>query len=397
MPGPGKAARNRSVQFLPTDDKRDIIFYEMHPPHIKGMSLGEVNWGDQHPDVSTHCLIHIEPSNVRGDDTMMMYWYAPAELMAKIPRTTHQGGTFQQSLLYLKTSVMPTQAACTNPVNTLYDGYEDGPAPGILQDKFRMVTHVFRDKTIDKRVAWDDEVGVPVYTTRELMAVPNTGIPDATCTEGSTTSYDQIDKWLMTKTITGIGSDDPSYDGIVMPGTQEIEIPSILHGGEAKTVWAAALRDQQLAYQEDIAIKFDYTSPFQHAAESRITRRIFKGSALAEAYAASLGQPFRFKPVVREFMLGSAYYWTGDNVFARAALREMRTPNALIPNTINIDIPAGSPNVDVGTGSDVDSTITITADGSTVPWGEWVYWDLKPRVSRWGFWIVDKIEVLLPP
>lgn len=399
MGNDGKSAKMRGAEYFPTTVLADCVFMETHPTYSGKYHKSRIALRDAHPDVQGAVLLHIEPSNVRGETDIAEFWYGPAELADKIPRESHEGGAYSRSVLFIKTSPAPAWTSLEDwPANVLYDGVDIGPAPGILQDKFKMATFNGKDATVDRIAAWDDDLGIAINTVRTLMAVPEDGVPDASATETTVTSYNQSSENLMVQTVTGpADGQTPLYDNLELPGVQEIDLPQVLYAASPKYAWAKAMKNAYLDFADDLQIQFTYTPAMRVNLQSKMVRRIFSSAAAAGAFVDSIGVGFRFQPVSREIHLAQAWAYAGDNMTTRARIRTIRTPEAIIPEELRVLLPG--PDIDVTDGStggaDYDNEIVIEPT-AVPPWNTWVLYDVKPRVARFGYYVVDQIFIKLP-
>lgn len=403
MGNDGKSAKLRGSEFFPTTQLSDCVFMETHPTFSGKYHKSRISLGDKHPDVADTVLLHIEPSSVRGETDIAEFWYGPTELADKIPRESHEGGSYSRSVLYIKTSNPPVWTSLDNwPAGVLYDGVDIGPAPGILQDKFKMATFNGKDATIDKQASWDEDIGISISTVRTMMAVPPSGVPDATATETQAISYNQSSENIMVQSVTGpAAGQTPAYDGLELPGIQEVEIPPVLYAAAPKYAWAKAVKGAYMDYADDLQIVFSYTPAQRQNLAMKTRRRIFNTVADAQTYVDALGTGFRFNPYSQDLTIGQAWAWAGDNMITRARIRTIRTPEAIVPTAIDVTLPGpdvalgGGGDTEEGGGSDYGKTVTINATGA-VPWGTWVLYDVKPRIARWGYFTVDEVYIKLP-
>lgn len=139
------------------------------PIYSTQVELTEMDLGQ----VGDWVLLHVEPSNIRGHEDWEQWWYGPASLYDDIVSEDDGDGRYRRSVLYPKWADKPVVGDLTGVKSTaLLAGVFYGEASGIFANKYKLAGFQFRDAVVDIQYRWDDELGMPIKTTKTLMEHP---------------------------------------------------------------------------------------------------------------------------------------------------------------------------------------------------------------------------------
>ena len=190
-----------------------------------------------------------------------------------------------------------------------------------------------------------------------------------------------------------------------------LQIPAVLRDVKVPFIWCSASKEGYSQYDEDWAVSPETWGPAELSVASRTTRRIvleadvdatiiaFMADALPTPYTGL----FSFQPETFYRTAASGYTHTGENVYARCRLVNsqigpvlLRESPYTVPSSV-VDPAAGRPGIPSGANFVMTpGALTFTSSSATPPWGTMVLLEIKVEKARWGYWMIDFLEVTLP-
>lgn len=400
------------------DDQRVPVLGQVVRSSLTVVGQWENDPDSASPGVDLMILEGVVPTNFTGDEVYIRWdsIFSGGEdidgitlgHVAKIVR--HVSATqIQIEVPYdVAVSFIGTATVSIYEANYLLQGYSDSEsAPGVLANLFNTRTFSYALALPQDTPSYDDELFASVLTEQRL--VPQTwqtqwasGYPPAASATASTViGYSPASVLTANRSKRYLLTEPASLTQI--NGVNKIQLPRILKSSQSIWVYAYAAKGGQLNYSDSRDVSQDYWGPATMSLPTRTDRHIVLLSGLA-AKIASLGTPVNYVPEQMIIPVWWGYYYVGDNLIARANIRNITVGPALADNgSVPIELEAFSTVGGISNAQSSTATGGLKPGGSVnfisenVAWNTTVLWDVSVRQSRWGYWIVEALYVTLPP